>query len=75
MSRCRSCGQFITWTTTERGKKMPLDADPYSGGDPSSLFVIRSGVAVAVPPDAFPGEPVFQSHLKTCTQPNRRVPG
>ena len=26
ISKCRSCGAKIIWATTERGKRMPLDA-------------------------------------------------
>lgn len=70
MSFCRSCRAPILWVGTERGKAMPLDAEPYQGDDPRGLFVIRTAggkvIGVAVPPDAFPGEPLYRSHFATC---------
>ncbi len=63
---CRSCGAPIVWAATERGRRMPLDPGPYTGDDPRGLFVIHSGVALAVPAGAFQGEPLFRSHFATC---------
>ena len=73
MSRCRSCGAPMLWSLTERGRRMPLDPDPYTGDDPRGLFVLRTDgerapLAIAVPPDAFPGEPLYRSHFTTCPQ-------
>lgn len=68
MSRCRSCNAPVNWVKTERGKSMPLDVNSYAGGDPRGLFVVRDGIAVAVTPDAFPGEPLYTSHFSTCPQ-------
>jgi len=70
LSRCRSCRADIVWAQTERGKLMPLAAEPYTGDDPRGLFVFRrhgdSIYVVAATPDAFPGEPVYRSHFATC---------
>lgn len=66
MSRCRSCNMPVNWVLTENGKRMPLDVNAYDGEKPGGLFVVRDGVAIAVTPDTFPGEPVFQSHFATC---------
>jgi hypothetical protein len=70
MSSCRSCRAPILWVGTERGKAMPLDRDPYDGDSPRGLFVIRvvdeKALAIAVTPDAFPGEPLYRSHFVTC---------
>lgn len=72
MSRCRSCQAPILWALTEKGRRMPLDQEPYTGPEPAGLFVLRAGVgagppkAIAVTPDAFPGEPVYRSHFSTC---------
>jgi len=66
MSECRSCGAEIVWAQTEYGKRIPLDAAPYQGDDPRGLFVLRSGTAMAVPPDAFPDEPNYRTHFVTC---------
>ncbi len=30
---CRSCGASIVWTVTEKGKKMPVDAEPTLDGN------------------------------------------
>jgi hypothetical protein len=54
------------WATSERGKSIPLDPEPYRGDSPAGLFVLRGRVAIAVTPDAFPGEPRFVSHFSTC---------
>jgi len=71
MTACRSCSAEVIWVLTERGKRMPLDAEPYKGDDPRGLFVLRGRdelvpTAVAVPPDAFPDEPFYRSHFATC---------
>lgn len=78
MSACRSCRAPILWVQTEKGRMMPLDREPYTGDKPGGLFVIRRTVvdgrekvlAVAVSPDSFPGEAVYQSHFATCDRPN-----
>jgi hypothetical protein len=31
-SECRSCGAPIIWTVTEKGNRMPIDAEPSSDG-------------------------------------------
>ena len=66
MSLCRECNTPIRWVVTENGKKMSLDINRYTGGNPQSLFIIRRGVAIAVTPASFPGEPIYQAHLATC---------
>jgi hypothetical protein len=66
VSRCRSCGAPIRWAQTELGRRMPLDAEPYDGPEPAGLFVLRAGVAVAVPPAVFDDEPRYRSHFATC---------
>jgi hypothetical protein len=71
MSRCRSCQAPIRWAFTEKGRRMPLDPDPYTGPEPGGLFVIRDQTAIAVPPDAFPDEPHYRSHWATCNDPKR----
>lgn len=68
MSVCRSCGAPIVWVKTERGKRMPIDLLPYTGHDPRGLFVIVRDVAIACPPDAYPGAELFRSHFSTCPQ-------
>lgn len=31
--RCGSCGAAVVWTTTGKGKSMPVDAEPVVGGN------------------------------------------
>lgn len=74
-SRCRSCDAPLLWALTERGRRMPLDPEPYAGDDPRGLFVLRHRdrpvpTALAATPDAFPGERLYRSHFATC--PNSR---
>lgn len=77
MNACRSCAALITWARTERGGRMPLDADPYDGPEPGGLFVLRDAgspegpLAIAVPPAAFPDEPLYRSHFATCPDADR----
>jgi hypothetical protein len=54
------------WATSERGKSIPLDPEPYRGDSPAGLFVLRGRVAVAIPAGAFPDELRFVSHFSTC---------
>ena len=79
MNACRRCKAPIIWAETERGKKMPLDAEPvdlatltHSRG----LFVLRDWpggeegrrVAVAVTDGFVLGskDPAYVSHFATC---------
>jgi hypothetical protein len=75
MSVCRSCSAPVLWVGTEKGNRMLLDREPYDGDHPAGLFVIRvldgKVLAIAVTPDAFPGEPVYRSHFATCPDANR----
>jgi hypothetical protein len=41
LSTCRTCRRSIIWVRTERGKKMPLDADPVEDQTQANLFVLR----------------------------------
>ena len=66
LARCRSCDAPIVWTRTERGKNMPVDADPTvaprgfrleeHGDDVLAKFVAK--------PDQ--GERVHVAHWSTC---------
>lgn len=72
---CRSCGGPIIWTTTRKGKKMPVDFEPVSGGkfilepidqmnedsEPSAVWIGEK--------DKYSGER-YASHFDTC--PNAR---
>jgi hypothetical protein len=67
MSRCRSCNAPLLWAKTEKGHRIPLDPEPVPADGPG-LFVLRHGVAVAVPPLAYPDEANYISHFSTCPQ-------
>jgi len=63
-SECRSCGAAIIWATTEKGRKMPLDAKPTStgsfvledvDGDPRAIFMKGPQACHK-----------YESHFKTC---------
>lgn len=71
MTRCRSCDAPVLWAKTEKGRRMPLDPEPYTGSEPAGVFVLRffeagTPTAVAVPPEAFKDEPLYRSHFATC---------
>lgn len=70
---CRSCEARILWIETERGKKMPLDAEPVEMGN-VVLIKLTDGREVArylnpanveIYDD---GRPRFTSHFATCPQ-------
>jgi hypothetical protein len=80
VTACRSCSAKILWVETEKGKRMPLDAQP----SPKGTFELRtegpftrpngtrieSGVPLAVyDPDA--NEERYESHFSTC--PDRKT--
>lgn len=76
MSTCRSCGAEIVWAFSEHGRKLPLDAEPYSGPLPGGLFVLlpfpdREPTAIAVPPGAYEDESLYRSHFSTCPDAER----
>jgi len=64
-SQCRSCGAPIFWAETEHGNRMPLDAEAVRP-ESKNTFVLRQGVAVAVPPLVYFNEPHYISHFATC---------
>lgn len=73
MSACRSCSAPILWARTERGKRIPLDAEPYGGDDTRGLFVLRElddpEGPLAIAAWGLDGlEPHYRSHFATCPQ-------
>ena len=60
--RCRSCKASIVWAITEKGHRIPLDAEPTVAGN----LVIVDGVAR--PPRIDDDVPFLQwvSHFATC---------
>lgn len=49
--QCRTCHAPIIWTTTDRGRPMPVDAQPARGGNVALRW------AADAPPDARPDAP------------------
>jgi hypothetical protein len=71
LSTCRSCRRSIIWCRTERGKKMPLDADPVEDQTQASLFVLRETEKregpLAIAAWGLVGlESHYRSHFATC---------
>ncbi len=70
MSNCRSCNADILWARTERGSRMPLDAEPVDSTG-RNLFVLRDKsssegpLAIAAWGLAHT-EPHYVSHFATC---------
>lgn len=68
---CRSCEAPITWATTVKGRKMPLDPEPVDDGNVWVTRVAEDGtplVAVALNAESVP-ELVrvrYVSHFVTC---------
>jgi hypothetical protein len=66
-STCRSCGEPIIWVTTERGKKMPLDAEPHPERRGQFVFTGPGTVRFGAPGTPIPvGVETFVSHFSTC---------
>lgn len=69
---CRSCGASILWTETEKGKRMPVDAEPADNGN-LRLVEREDDVPLAVYDTAetealFGDDTRFLSHFATCKQ-------
>lgn len=68
LAYCRSCEWPIIWVVTEKGKNMPVDADPVIAVRGFRLVDQGEGVPpLAVwcgRPDA--GEKIYESHFSTC---------
>ena len=61
---CRSCGAKIIWVKTEKGKDMPIDAEPVPDGN----IVMSTGKAHVVKKDEtfLTGTKFYKSHFATC---------
>lgn len=73
MPHCHSCEAAIIWSLSQRGKRMPFDAEPITDWtDLRGLWVIRDGVALpATTALPLPEEPVYKSHFATCPHANQ----
>lgn len=72
VARCRTCGAEIIWTETEKGRRMPVDADPESIG--TFRLEDRPGdsngpLAIFIPEEDRRCAPdLHASHFATCAQ-------
>jgi hypothetical protein len=70
VTRCQSCAARIVWAVTERGKRMPVDAEPHPAGN-ITLLPLPDGGATAHVLGKFEsagGAPRHRSHFVTCPQ-------
>jgi hypothetical protein len=67
VTRCRSCGQKVIWAVTERGKHMPVDAEPHPAGN-ITLIPRPDGGATAHVLQKFEsaGGELYRSHFVIC---------
>lgn len=71
-ARCKSCEMEIIWAETEKGKRMPVDAEPADNGN--LRLVEREGDAPLAVYDTAETEALFGddtrylSHFATCSQ-------
>lgn len=74
VSKCRSCKAAIIWAITEKGVRIPLDAEPNLKGNMTfdSVTVERDGHMVeenrsrAISPLLEPGVTRYMPHHATC---------
>jgi len=61
---CRTCNAPILWAVTEKGKRMPLDAEPTPGGN----LIVVDGIARVPRIDDEVPFLQYLSHFTTCPQ-------
>ncbi|MEU4781055.1 hypothetical protein [Micromonospora sp. NPDC023633] len=67
--KCKSCPAQVIWAVTERGKAMPVDAEPGPGGNVQLVEQYGQLTAVVVPAKrAFGRTNLRKSHFVTCPQ-------
>ena len=65
LANCRSCHASVIWTETEKGKKMPVDAERVPNGN----IELREGnPPIAVYAKADGASKRYISHFVTCPQ-------
>jgi len=64
ITTCKGCGASMFYVKTERGKYMPLNAEP----DPKGNIVVFDGTARVFRPGLLfdTAEPRYTSHYATC---------
>lgn len=66
---CRSCHKRVIWTRTERGKAMPVDAEPAKGGNVALRWHHDGTTVVSSVPKAhlaFGRNDLHLSHFVQC---------
>lgn len=63
IKECSSCGAKIIWVTTNKGKRMPLDADPSEKG---TWGIGADGVAYYQEPSGLFPDMLHVTHWATC---------
>ncbi len=76
LSECNACGEEIMWVRTEKGKSMPIDAEPGGNADKARFVKLRTmrvdGKIVGVVRYLWGREledntrPLYASHFDTC---------
>jgi hypothetical protein len=79
-TQCRSCGAPIMWARTVKGKLIPLDFEPVTGGNihlrdtevANGRVVTYAHVEAAGTAQLFDdGEPAYVAHFTTCPDADR----
>lgn len=66
---CRSCSRPIIWTKTERGRAMPVDAEPSKDGNVSLRWAHDGATVLSSVPKpslAFGRRDLRKSHFASC---------
>lgn len=67
MKRCKSCRAPIVWATTERGRAIPVDAEPHADGNLVLVPVDRGVYLARAYQPLFDGKAKrHRSHFATC---------
>lgn len=73
---CRSCRKPVIWTLTEKGKRMPIDADPEEIRRPltvadGNLIICRQGTDGEADTVRYvpAGKGRYRSHFASCSSP------
>lgn len=74
VEECRTCKKRIIWTQTERGKRMPVDADPTGDGNVALRWHADSTTVLSSIPQphlAFGRRDLRKSHFAQCPQADK----
>lgn len=67
LSKCSSCGAEIFWALTDKGKRIPMDAEPVKL--PGLFVLMKQGSLLRASSAGSRGDVVpalYQSHFATC---------